>query len=196
MTYSSVNELEHCRAVMLRVLKGLSSEQLDYQIFPDAKSIGELLLHVAGFELLMVSGAGFLAGATPDHRLWHKLKLGFSREAGFPPPKGRSVDDYLKALAEVREHTIRYFAENAGHRMVLKTGFPIVALIALLRENDPEAEVEQYEKIAAGVSTTFADDGAENERGETDLVNLLQLHEAYHRGHITLQKYLYARHQQ
>jgi hypothetical protein len=86
-----------------------------------------------------------------------------------------------------------YFGENAERRMVPKTRFPIGALAALLRDNDPEPDAERYEKLAAGLCGSVNDDGAENERGKTDLVNLLQLHETYHRGHITLQKYLYAR---
>lgn len=66
-------------------------------------------------------------------------------------------------------------------------------LVALLDEADPEAGAGQYDKLAAGVDTSFRDDGAENERGETDLVDLIQLHETYHRGQITFQKYVYAR---
>ena len=193
MPNSSVSELEHCRSVLLRVVKSLSNEQLDFQVFPDAKPIGELLLHVAGFEFLMVSGAKLLAEGAPDHRLWLKLKPGFAREAGFPPPQGRSLDDYLAALTDVRQRTLPFFAESAERRMVQKAKFPITALVALLRDSDPEANVEHYNKIAAGARTTFSDDGSENERGETDLVNLLQLHETYHRDHITLQKYLYTR---
>jgi hypothetical protein len=195
MPKCSVNELEHCRSVLLRVLKGMSNEQLDFQIFPDTQSIGELLLHVAGFEFLIISGACLLVGHTPDHHLWYKLKPGFSRQTGFPPLKGRSLDDYIEALAEVRKHTNRYFGENAERRVVAKT-FPISALAVLLRDNDPEPDIEHYDNIAAGACRSFIDDGAENERGETDLVNLLQLHETYHRGHITLQKYLYERLQQ
>jgi DinB superfamily len=191
MSNCSVNELEHCRSVLLRVLKGISDEELDFQIFPDSKSIGELLLHVAGFEFLMVSGAHLLAGHEAHLHLWHNLKLGFSREAGWPPPKGRSLKDYLEALAEVRGQTVRYLGANAERRMVSKTTFPIGALAGLLRDNDPEPDVEHYVKIAAGVGRSFSDDGAENQKGEVDLVNLLMLHETYHRGQITLQKYLY-----
>lgn len=193
MPNCSMNELEHCRSVLLRRIKGLSREQLEFHIFPDSKSIGEILLHVAGFEFAIVSGTRLLAGHTPDHHLWRKLKPGFSRETGFPPPKGRSLDDYIEALAEVREHTMSYFGENAERRMVLKTRFSIGALAALLRDNDPEPDVARYEKLAAGLCSSINDDGAENEKGETNLVNLLQLHETYHRGQITLEKYLYAR---
>lgn len=184
-----MNELEHCRSVLLRVLEGVSNEQLDFQIFPDSKSIGELLLHIAGFEFLIISGLRLQA---VHHPLWHKLKPGFSREAGVPPPKGRSLDDYLEALAEVRENTICYFGEVAERRMI-PARFQIGALAALLRDNDPESDIKQYDRLAAGLGNSVRDDGAENQRGETDLVNLLQLHETYHRGQITLQKYLCAR---
>ena len=193
MLNCSMNELEHCRSVLLRTIKGLSRERLEFRIFPDSKSIGELLLHVAGFEFAIISGPRLLAGHTPDHRLWRKLKPGFSRETGFPPPSGRSLDDYIETLAEVRELTISYVGENAERRMLLKTRFSIAALAALLRDNDPEPDVVRYEKLAAGICASINDDGAENERGETNLVNLLQQHETYHRGQITLQKYLYAR---
>jgi len=190
---SSVLELQHCRLVLLRVLKDTSNEQLDFQIFPDSKSIGELLLHVAGFEFLMVSSAALLAGDMPDYHLWQSLKPGFAREAGSSPPRGRSLKGYLDTLAEVREHTIRYFGEGPERRMVHKATFPTGKLAALLRDNDPQPDVEHYDKIRVGIGNSFSDDGAENEKGEADLVNLLQLHETYHRGHITLQKYLYAR---
>jgi len=188
-----MNELEHCRSVLLRVLAGTCNEQLDFQIFHDSKSIGELLLHIAGFEFLIILGARLLTGDTAHHHhLWHKLKPGFSREAGFLPPKGRSLDDYLEALAEVREHTIRYFGGMAERRMI-PARFQIGALAALLRDNDPESDIKQYDRLVAGLGNSVRDDGAENQRGETDLVNLLQLHETYHRGQITLQKYLCAR---
>lgn len=190
---ASMKELEHCRAVLLRVIEGLSSKQLDFLMFPDSKSVGEMLLHVAGFEFLMFSGAGLLCGDSPNHQLWHKLKPGFSREAGFPPPKGRSLDDYIAALAEVRERTVCYFGGHGERRLVAKTNFPIAALTAGLCNNDHEADARLYEKLAAGISTSFSDDGAENESGEVDLVNVLRLHETYHRGQITFQKYIHSR---
>jgi hypothetical protein len=193
MLESSMKELEHCRAVLLRVIEGLSSQQLDFLMFPDSKSVGEMLLHVAGFEFLMVSGAGLLCGDSPDHHLWHKLKPGFSREAGFSPPKGRSLDDYIAALAEVRERAVCNFNPDGERRLVAKAKFPVAALTAVLCGTDPEADAKLYEKLAVGVSTSFSDDGAENERGEVDLVNLLRLHETYHREQITFQKYIYSR---
>lgn len=193
MVESGLKSLQHCRAVFLRVVDGLSNDQLDFLMFPESKSIGELILHVAGFEFLMISEAGLLGGDTPDYRLWHRLKPGFSRETGFPLPRGRPLGDYIQAIAEVRGHTARYFGEKAERRMVTKTKFPIGDFATLLRDNDPEGDAKQYDTLAAAVGTTFRDDGAENERGEVDLITLLQLHEVYHRGHITLLKYIHSR---
>ena len=108
-------------------------------------------------------------------------------------PKGYALDHYLEVLAEIRERTVSYFGEQAERRLVAKATFPIVPLAMLLRNNDPEADTQQYEKLATAVGTTFSDDGAVNKSGETDLIHLLQLHETYHRGQITFQKYIYAR---
>jgi len=193
MSSSSASKLEHCRAVLLRVVNGLSNEQLDFLLFPDSKSLGETLLHIAGFEFLMIAGAGYQASGTPDHRLWQRLKPGFSREAGFPPPRATQLDDYVDLLAEVHESAIRYFTVHEDPCLVAKPTFPIVELTARLRDNDPAANSKQYKDLAACVGASFKDDGAENERGETDLASLLLLHETYHRGQITLLKYLYAR---
>src|SRR5262249_5743979 len=151
MLKSSVSELERCRSVLLRVVKGLSTEQLDFQSLPDAKPIGELLLHIAAFEFLMISGASPHAEEVSDPYLWPRLKLGFAREAGLPPPKGRSLDDYLTALGQVRQRTLSYFTESAERRMVPTIGFAIAALVARLRDSDPETDTEHYTKIAAGI---------------------------------------------
>ena len=189
-TNSSVREFEHCRSVLLRVLKGLSNEQLDFQIFPDAKPIGELLLHVAGFEFLMVAGARFLAGSKPENDLWRKLKSGFAREAGFAPPKGYPLEFYQGILRKFKTHNSPFQQRAADG---LQKGISHRRPHRPFARGRSQAQATHYQKIAAGVGTTFSDDGAEDDKGETDLVNLLQLHETYHRGQITLQKYLYAR---
>lgn len=193
MLKTIMNELEHSRGVLLSAIRDLSNKKLDFLLFPDSKSIGEILLHVAGFEFLMISAGSLLTRGEPDFGIWQKLKPGFSREGGFPAPTGYALDHYLAALAEIRERCVSYFGEQAERRLVAKATFPIVPLAMLLRDNDPDAEAQQYEKLATAVGTSFSDDGAVSQRGETDLVHLLQLHETYHRGQITLQKYIYAR---
>jgi len=54
MPEANVSELAHGRSILLRVIRNLPAEQLDFLVFPDSKSVGESLLHVAGFEFLMV----------------------------------------------------------------------------------------------------------------------------------------------
>jgi hypothetical protein len=126
MLETKINELEHGRHVLLRVIRGLSKERLDFLLFPDTKSIGETLLHVAGFEFLMFSAATLVIGNEPDLSIWHKLRPGFSREGGFAAPKGYALDHYLEILADIRERTVSYFGEQAERGLVAKATFPIV----------------------------------------------------------------------
>lgn len=193
MSSPGLSSLEHCRSILLRTVTGLTDEQLDYLIFPDSKSIGELLMHVAGFEFLIVAGAQLTRGIEPDHALWSSLKPGFAREAEFARPQGQNVEFYLQSLAQVREIALAYFGPHDDRRLTNKANFPIAALTSSLCSHDADGTASQYEKLAGGVGTTFQDDGSENSRGETDLVDLLNLHETYHRGHITFQKYVFSR---
>jgi hypothetical protein len=188
-----VAELEHGRAVLLRVTRSLGVEQLDYLLFPDSKSIGEMMLHVAAFEFLMVSGANFQNGEKPDHNLWLSLKPGFAREAGFDPPSGYALSHYADLLGRVREITNRYFGVSTERRMVARDDFPIRPLAVALGAGDPGGDAGAYDRLAAGVGTSIVDDGPKATDGRTDLVALLQLHESYHRGQITFQKYVYSR---
>ncbi len=193
MNPSDLNSLRHCRSILLRTVKSLTHKQLDYLIFPDSKSIGENLLHVAGFEFLMVAGAQLVRGTEPDYELWFGLKPGFAREAGFSQSQGQHLGFYCETLARVREAALAHFGPEHDRRMANKANFPITALTSLLCNRDPDGTLAQYEKLALGVGTTFRDDGSENGRGETDLVDLLSLHETYHRGQITFQKYVFSR---
>lgn len=192
MTNTSVIELECCRAVLLRAVADLSLEQLDYRMFPDTKSISEILLHVAGFEFLIASEARLLAGRMPNDEVWHKLKPGFSREVGFSRPEGQVIHDLLNILAEVREYALSYFGEDIRLRRVPASKFSMAEMTAFLQRRDPDGYCEQYKKLAAGVGASIKDDSPQNDKGEIDLVALLQIHETYHRGQITLQKYFYS----
>jgi hypothetical protein len=193
MREPGVAELEYCRSVLLRAVKDLCTKQLDFLIFPDSKSIGEILLHIAGFEFLMISVSAFKHGRNPDYDLWRILKPGFSREAGFLPPREYTLKHYLDVLSEVRGWTIRHFSQDLEHRMASKEGFPISELTGILGDNDTDDDQHSYDRLSSGVGTSFEDDGAENEVGKIDITSLLRLHETYHRGQITLQKYVYSR---
>ena len=107
MRRPGIIELEYCRSVLLREVKDLGPKQLDFLVFSNSKSIGEMLLHIAAFEFLMISVSAFQRSSNPDHSLWRVLKPGFSRESGFRPPRDHPLEHYLDVLAEVRDLTIR-----------------------------------------------------------------------------------------
>ena len=186
-------ELEYCRSVLLRAVKDLRTEQLDFLVFPDSKSIGETLLHIGGFEFLMISVSAFKNGRDPDDDLWRILQPGFSREAGFAAPRDYPLKHYLDLLSEVRALTIRHLGQDPRRKMASKDAFPIRELMEVLCDDDADHDRQSYDKLSLGVAASFKDDGAENEVGKVDITSLLGLHETYHRGQITFQKYVYSR---
>jgi len=193
MVANGVDDLEHCRSVLLSVLGEPETAQLDFLLLPDSKSAGETVLHIAGFEYLLISLACLHNGQEPDHELWRPLRSGFAREGGFAAPRGLPFAHYRDLLAQVRARTVRYLGEAPGRRKVRKERLLVKALASRLCANDATGDAAAYDKLTAGAGRSIRDDGAVDEHGEVDLVNLLALHETYHRGQITLLKYIYSR---
>lgn len=185
--------LTHCRAVLLRVTAGLSVEALDHRHFPDAKSNGEILLHIAGFEFLIIATAQLMRGTAPGLALWASLKPGFAREAGFAAPLGRGLADYIELLAAVRDRTAAYLAGAADANSLDAAGLAIERMTQALADADPGEDRDRYRRLAAAISSSFADDGAPDAAGRVDIAAMLALHETYHRGQITLNKYVRSR---
>ena len=190
---AAIADLAHCRSVLVRVTVGLGVTELDYRAFPDAKSNGEILLHIAGFEFLVLAGARLAQGERIDPEPWAQLKPGFAREAGFTPPTGRELSAYLGHLGQVRQDTIAYLMADSTRRGLEAERFTILQLAQELSATDREADRSCYERLARGVSTSFADDGSVDSRGMVDIPALLLLHETYHRGQLTLNKYIRSR---
>jgi hypothetical protein len=193
MVTNVVSDSEYCRSVLLSVVGEPKTAQLDFLLLPDSKSTGEIILHIAGFEYLLISLACLHKGQEPDYELWQPLKPGFAREARFAAPRGLPFAYYRDLLARVRARTVRYFGEAQNQRKVRKETLFVEALVSRLCANDANDDAAAYEKLAAGAGRSIHDDGAIDENGQVDLVNLLVLHETYHRGHITLLNYIYSR---
>jgi len=189
----SMANLSHCRAVLLRVTAGLGVAELDYRAFPDSKSNGEILLHIAGFEFLTIASALCARGGHLDTSPWPALKGGFAREAGFAPPEGRSLQDYVACLAAIRQATAAFLADDRQAGAVRAAEFPITALADNLSAVHGAGDDECYGRLAPAVMSSFNDDGAVDARGMVDLSTVLLLHESYHRGQITLNKYIRSR---
>ncbi len=193
MLEEKIASLTHCRSVMLRVIDGLQVDDLDYLIFTDSKSIGEIILHVAGFEYLIVSSAKFSIGQAPDYDAWGRIRPGFAREAGFEPPRRRSLDDYMGLLSAVREDTLRFLNRDPDNCFISVEELVIKQMARALFAKYSDDDESQYRKLEAGVETSFRDDGVVNSENCIDIFSLLQLHETYHRGQITFQKYVKSR---
>ena len=190
---AAIARLSHCRDVLVRVTAGLEIEALDYRPFPDAKSNGEILLHIAGFEFLMVAVAQAARGEQVDCLPWPGLKAGFAREAGFSPPTGRSLGDYIARLDAVRRGTLAFLTRDAGPKSIAAESCAIRELAQLLATTDPGEDERSYQRLARSVSTSFADDGTPDAEGMVEIPALLLLHETYHRGQVTLNKYIRSR---
>ncbi|MEM9016451.1 MAG: hypothetical protein AAGC68_05510, partial [Verrucomicrobiota bacterium] len=184
--------LEHCSSVLRRVTVSMEDESMDWLVLPDAKSIGEIFLHMAAFEFLMISAIKRKAGKEIDHELWQQLKAGFSREAGFDPPAGISKEDYFELIDVVRMKTRAFFEERDWEPKVPRENVDIAGLAQELALKDTEVDPSVYDRLRKGVGTSFVDDGAVLEGDSVDMHEILRLHETYHRGQITFQKYLRA----
>lgn len=190
---AAIAGLMHCRSVLVRVTAGLGVAELDYRAFPDAKSNGEILLHIAGFEFLVLAAARVARRERIDPEPWAQLKSGFAREAGFTPPTGRELNAYLGHLDQVRQGTVAYLMGDSTRRDLEAERFAILGVAQELSATDGEADGSCYERLARAVSSSFGDDGAVDSRGMVDIPALLQLHETYHRGQLTLNKYIRSR---
>lgn len=185
--------LAHNRATLIRALKGLDTAALDYQAFPDSKTIGEILLHVAGFEYLIVLCARLTRGETVGTDHWPELKPGFAREAGFDAPRRFDIERYVELAERIRALTVAYFRAGRQNHIVDVGSFDIGRLVDVLRARDPDEDADRYVRLRKGLETSFHDDGAPDADNRVDLAVLIQLHETYHRGQITLAKYYRSR---
>lgn len=186
-------DLAHCRAVLIRVTAGLEVESLDYRPFADSKSNGEILLHIAGFEFLAIAAAYPAGRANLDPSLWPSLKSGFAREAGFAPPQARTLDEYLGRLDVVRQWTKTVLTASPSTRRTRLDGHALEQVTRLLSASDADEDPDRYRRLAASVLASVTDDGTLDEDGSVDVPTVLTLHEAYHRGQITLNKYIRSR---
>jgi hypothetical protein len=191
--HQGLRNIEHCRSVLLRTIAEMPREQLNFQLYADSKTIGEILLHVAAFEYLMICCAQVAAAQAIDPEPWEQLMPGFAREVGFAPPIAQPLDFHINMLTAIRRSTVGFFRENEANRFVDKETFAIHEVAQRLGARYPQDDRDCYVRLGRGVGTSFRDDGAVNAENRVDLTDLLQLHETYHRGQITFQRYSISR---
>jgi uncharacterized damage-inducible protein DinB len=99
------------RGVILRPVKDMTPEQLDYVHDKNSNSIGAMLLHLAAterfYQVHTLEGKQWGDWSDQDKkRFGVAMSLG---EEGRKTIKGNTLDFYLSALNEVRENTIKEF---------------------------------------------------------------------------------------
>jgi uncharacterized damage-inducible protein DinB len=110
-----VSEMTWMRGAVLRAVKGMTEEQLDFLLDDKANRIGALLLHLAATEKLYQLNTFDNAGAqqlfsSPAFKDWAvPMELG---EPARKAVKGHPLDYYLKILQENREKTLAEFRKR------------------------------------------------------------------------------------
>ena len=106
-----VSMMNYVRWTTLRAVDGLTADELDYLHDENSNSIGALLSHIASVEMSYQVGTLENRGLTRDEmEKWGAaLKLG---ERGRKEVKGHSLEHYVKLLEDVRNNTLRGFAER------------------------------------------------------------------------------------
>jgi hypothetical protein len=186
----AIGGLDRVRGVTLRHLRPLSQDAIDWLPLPDAKSIAELALHIAGFEYLAVAAVRRAQHLTWRSDVWPGLAGGFAREAGFEPVCGLSCRSLVERLDQVRVLTLEHLAEPSAAAWVDDLAGAARGLLAELSTYGPPAD---YAKLTEGHARSLVAEGPTDAAGRTDLIALLTHHETYHRGHVTYVAYLHSR---
>ena len=102
------------RDQVLRAVKGMSQQDLDFLLDDKANTIGALLVHLAAIESFfqMNTFEGMSGKKLPDA---FKEKWGMPMELGEPARKsikGNNLDHYLNVLNETREKTLTEFRKR------------------------------------------------------------------------------------
>lgn len=184
MVDTEIKDLLRCldieRGMLIKDIRELSVDQLDWQITDTAVTIGSTILHIAGWEYLVLNtmrlgkpSADFL-----ESEEWAVYKAGFPRETASLVPQGYGIEFYSTHLEKTRRETKDYLLESD--------------------RNLEEAIFSFY-----GVEDVYDQDGKgqyKSPKASDQLKKHLSIreafinfvgHENYHRGQITLLKYLY-----
>lgn len=102
------------RNTILRPVKGMDTDQLDFLLDPNSNSIGSMLLHLAAterfYQIHTFEGKKWGDWNEKDRKRF-EVAMNLGQEAR-ETIKGHKLDFYLDALEEVREHTISEFKKR------------------------------------------------------------------------------------
>lgn len=109
-----VSMMNWMRQVVLRQVRGLETEDLDYLLDDKANAIGAMLLHLGAterfYQLHTFEGRNWGDWPSADSKRWSTASgLG---DQGRKKIKGNTLSYYLEALEEVRNHTLEELAKR------------------------------------------------------------------------------------
>jgi len=107
-----VSMLNWIRSSVIRAVKDLKPEELDFLLDPKANTIGALLMHLAATDTVYQDLTFYkLDGFSSDNKKKWGVAMGLGEE-GRKQIKGKGLDYYLSALQEVREKTLAEFKKR------------------------------------------------------------------------------------
>jgi hypothetical protein len=167
------------RTVLERDIDALEPAALHWRPRPEALSIAALLLHIGAVEYVAMSAvaAAQCGGDGFDRALWPALRHGFERNLGLPPAPREPLSHYSGLLTRVR-HESEAVLEEPWQQMDVERA---------QRELLDVLEPGPRQGVNAPLELPVAVVG----EGDQQLVaSALVAHEEYHRGQITLMKFL------
>ena len=109
-----VSMMNWMRSTILYSVRGLSIKDLDYLHDENSNSIGAMLLHLAAterfYQIHTFEGREWGDWSEEDDLAW-STAMGLG-DAGRKNIKGNPIEYYMKKLQEVREHTLKEFANR------------------------------------------------------------------------------------
>ena len=109
-----VSMMNWMRMVILAPVRGMSASDLDYLVDDNANSIGAMLMHLAAterfYQIHTFENKTWGDWSDVDKKRWN-VASGLGAKAR-KQIKGNNLDYYLNALKEVRENTLKEFANR------------------------------------------------------------------------------------
>ncbi len=162
------NNYRTARSRLLSDIDGLTVEALDWQITPGLITIGTSLLHIIGFERMLIAAVeGCDVRLIIKQPEWLVFAPGFRRLLPTSHPTSFPLSFYVDLLTKQEQITWNFLGKMSDRIMSARSKF-------------------------YADNKLFQDSGLEDRENRQLLSALLQ-HEQYHRGQITLLKYLFLR---
>jgi uncharacterized damage-inducible protein DinB len=117
-----VSMLTYVRQTTLDTVADLTTEQLDYLHDHKSNSIGALLAHVAAVEVAYQAATFEARGLDERERSTWGAALDLGKRAQ-REIRGRSLQQYVDAMTEVREKTLRELSNRTDHWLYEESPF-------------------------------------------------------------------------